>query len=87
MRLDDFWLLQLEKWVSILSDFNFDSHSHFVHRPKREELLKNCRYLVRKLYYEEIIKVDPVKALQYLQKHIAEVIDHNDTEQLNSVSF
>lgn len=31
--------------------------------------------------------MDPIKALQYLQKHIAEVIDHNDTDQLNSVSI
>ncbi|KAH8299381.1 hypothetical protein KR044_000853 [Drosophila immigrans] len=65
LRLDDFWLLNLEK-------------------PKREEILKHCRYLIRKLRYEEMVRVDPLKAMQYLRHHISEVIDHADAEQLNN---
>ncbi|EDW09382.1 uncharacterized protein Dmoj_GI19068 [Drosophila mojavensis] len=65
LRLDDFWLLHLEK-------------------PKREEILKHCRYLVRKLRYEEMTRSDPIKAMEYLRHHIADVIDHTDTEQLNN---
>ncbi|XP_034476504.1 muskelin isoform X2 [Drosophila innubila] len=64
LRLDDFWLLHLEK-------------------PKREEILKHCRYLIRKLRYEEMVRIDPLKALQYLRQHISEVIDHTDAEQLD----
>ncbi|KAH8400886.1 hypothetical protein KR009_001632 [Drosophila setifemur] len=65
LRLDDFWLLRLEK-------------------PKRDEILKHCRFLVRKLRYEEMARQDPLKAMQYLQNHIAAVIDHSDAEQLNN---
>lgn len=65
LRLDDFWLLNLEK-------------------PKREEILKHCRYLIRKLRYEEMVRMDPIKAMQYLRQHISEVIDHTDAEQLNN---
>lgn len=54
-------------------------------RPKREEILKHCRFLVRKLRYEEMTRQDPLKAMQYLRHHIADVIDHSDAEQLNNV--
>ncbi|XP_013106897.1 muskelin [Stomoxys calcitrans] len=65
LRLDDFWILELEK-------------------PKRDEILKHCRYLVRKLHYEEMAKADPYKAMHYLRHNIAEVIDHNNEEQLRN---
>lgn len=55
-------------------------------RPKREEILKHCRFLVRKLRYEEMARIDPLKAMQYLREHISDVIDHSDAEQLNNVS-
>lgn len=57
----------------------------FIFRPKRDEILKHCRYLVRKLHYEEMAKADPYKAMHYLRHHIAEVIDHNNEEQLKNV--
>ncbi|XP_064543793.1 muskelin [Drosophila montana] len=65
LRLDDFWLLQLEK-------------------PKREEVLKHCRFLVRKLRYEEMARSDPLKAMEYLRHNISDVIDHTDSEQVNN---
>ncbi|ALC41608.1 muskelin, partial [Drosophila busckii] len=65
LRLDDFWMLYLEK-------------------PKREEILNHCRYLIRKLHYEEMTGTEPLKAMQYLRKQISAVIDHNDDEQLNN---
>ncbi|XP_037947851.1 muskelin [Teleopsis dalmanni] len=64
LRLDDFWILSLEK-------------------PKREEILKHCRFLIRRLHYEEIARVDSFKAMQYLRNRISEVIDHSNEEQLN----
>ncbi|XP_030373545.1 muskelin [Scaptodrosophila lebanonensis] len=65
LRLDDFWLLCLEK-------------------PKRDEILNHCRYLVRKLRYEEMTRSEPLVAMQYLRHQIADVIDHNDAEQLHN---
>ncbi|XP_037825080.1 muskelin isoform X1 [Lucilia sericata] len=65
LRLDDFWILELEK-------------------PKRDEILRHCRFLLRKLHYEEMAKSDPYKAMQFLRQHIAEVIDHNNKEQLKN---
>lgn len=47
--------------------------------------MKHCRYLIRKLRYEEMVRIDPLKALQYLRQHVSEVIDHNDAEQLDKV--
>ncbi|KAH8375385.1 hypothetical protein KR200_002878 [Drosophila serrata] len=55
-----------------------------LEKPKREEILKHCRFLVRKLRYEEMTRQDPLKAMQYLRHHIAAVIDHSDAEQLNN---
>jgi len=57
------------------------------YRPKRDEILKHCRFLVRKMRYEEMTRQDPFKAMQYLRHHIAAVIDHSDAEQLNNVCF
>ncbi|XP_049309463.1 muskelin isoform X1 [Bactrocera dorsalis] len=65
MRLDDFWILELEK-------------------PKRSEILMHCRYLVRKLHYEEMARTDPLSAMQYLRHHVAQVIDHSNPEQLHN---
>ncbi|XP_034135875.1 muskelin isoform X2 [Drosophila guanche] len=65
LRLDDFWLLSLEK-------------------PKRDEILKHCRFLVRKMRYEEMARQNPMQAMQYLRHNIADVIDHDDAEQLNN---
>lgn len=48
--------------------------------------MKHCRYLVRKLRYEEMARKDPLRAMQYLREHISDVIDHSDAEQLNNVS-
>ncbi|XP_055379380.1 muskelin isoform X2 [Condylostylus longicornis] len=55
-----------------------------LEKPTRQETLRYCQYLVRKLKYEEITKINPIYALQYLQNHISEVIDHNDPVQLNN---
>ncbi|TMW44291.1 hypothetical protein DOY81_010628 [Sarcophaga bullata] len=65
LRLDDFWILQLEK-------------------PRREEILKHCRYLMRRQCYEEMTQSDFVQAMQYLRTNVAEVIDHDNVEQLEN---
>ncbi|XP_055919680.1 muskelin isoform X2 [Eupeodes corollae] len=55
-----------------------------LEKPTRAEILNHCRYLVRKLFYEEISRINPIKALRYLQTHISEVINHSDPVQLNN---
>ncbi|XP_067630617.1 muskelin isoform X2 [Eurosta solidaginis] len=55
-----------------------------LEKPKRCEILMHCRYLVRKLHYEEMVRVDPLNAMYYLRNHVAEVIDHSNPEQLNN---
>ncbi|XP_001361411.1 muskelin isoform X1 [Drosophila pseudoobscura] len=55
-----------------------------LEKPKRDEILKHCRFLVRKMRYEEMARQDPVSAMQYLRHNIADVIDHDDAEQLNN---
>lgn len=47
----------------------------------------HCRYLVRKLHYEEMARTDPLNAMQYLRHHVAQVIDHSNPEQLHNVSI
>lgn len=56
-------------------------------RPKREEILRHCRYLLRKLRYEEMTQSDYIKAMEYLRTNIAEVIDHDNVEQLQNVNY
>ncbi|XP_017485402.1 PREDICTED: muskelin isoform X1 [Rhagoletis zephyria] len=55
-----------------------------LEKPKRNEILMHCRYLVRKLHYEEMARTDQLKAMQYLRNHVAEVIDHSNAEQVNN---
>lgn len=49
-------------------------------------MLKHCRFLVRKLRYEEMARSDPLKAMEYLRHNISDVIDHTDSDQVNNVS-
>lgn len=51
-------------------------------RPSREQILLHCKYLIRKLEYEEIVKTNSIRAVGYLQTRLSEIIDHNDSEQL-----
>lgn len=55
-----------------------------LNKPTREEILNQCRYLLRKLFYEEISRVNPIKALRYLQTHVFEVVNHSDPVQLKN---
>lgn len=55
-----------------------------LEKPTRDEILNHCRYLVRKLFYEEISRTNPMRALRYLQTHVSAVINHSDPAQLNN---
>ncbi|EDW85574.2 uncharacterized protein Dwil_GK23081 [Drosophila willistoni] len=54
----------------------------FLEKPKREAILTHCRYMLRKLKYEEMARQYPLKAMLYLRQNIAAVVDHSDPEQL-----
>lgn len=51
------------------------------------EILKHCKYLVRRLEYEEIAKSEPLRAVNYLQTKLHDIIDHNDEIALREVIF
>lgn len=53
-----------------------------LERPTRKQILQHCKFLIRRLEYEEIARSDPVQAMFYLQTKLSDVIDHNDAAQL-----
>lgn len=44
--------------------------------------MRHCKYLIRRLEYEEIVKTNSIRAVGYLQTRLSEIIDHSDPEQL-----
>ncbi|KAL4226060.1 Muskelin 1 [Mactra antiquata] len=50
-------------------------------RPSPVNLLRRCKYLLRKYRFQELSEVNPQSAMIYLQKDLAAVIDHNDTRE------
>lgn len=55
----------------------------FLSRPSRQQILRHCKYLIRRLEYEEIVKTNSIRAVGYLQTRLSEIIDHSDEEQLH----
>ncbi|XP_055319183.1 muskelin isoform X1 [Sitodiplosis mosellana] len=54
----------------------------YLKKPSRQQILRHCKYLIRRLEYEEIVKTNSIRAVGYLQTRLSEIIDHNDPEQL-----
>lgn len=54
-----------------------------IFRPSRQQILRHCKYLIRRLEYEEIVKTNSIRAVGYLQTRLSEIIDHSDEEQLH----
>lgn len=68
----------------LISTFNFGFEFEFdVFRPSRQQILRHCKYLIRRLEYEEIVKTNSIRAVGYLQTRLSEIIDHSDEEQLH----
>lgn len=65
-----------------MNRFNITNFSLFSFRPSRQQILRHCKYLIRRLEYEEIVKTNSIRAVGYLQTRLSEIIDHNDPEQL-----
>nr|XP_029713847.1 muskelin isoform X1 [Aedes albopictus] len=53
-----------------------------LEKPTRENILRYCKYLLRKQEYEEIARKNPLTAISYLQTKLYDIIDHNDPAQL-----
>ncbi|XP_058125711.1 muskelin isoform X3 [Anopheles ziemanni] len=53
-----------------------------LEKPNRANILRYCKYLLRKQEYEEITKNDPLAAILYLQTKLYDIIDHSDPVQL-----
>lgn len=53
-----------------------------IFRPTRNQILRQCKYLIRKLEYEEIARANPMQALLYLQTRVNEIINHEDGKEL-----
>ncbi|XP_053684609.1 muskelin isoform X1 [Sabethes cyaneus] len=77
--------------VHFLFGGNPGMNSHFrlddfwmlrLEKPTRENILRYCKYLLRKQEYEEIAKTNPLSAISYLQTKLYDIIDHNDPVQL-----
>lgn len=56
-------------------------------RCSKEQLLRQCRRLIRELAFKEKINENPIEAVQYLQSKLSEVFDHNNPEEREMVSF
>ncbi|XP_066911646.1 muskelin-like [Clytia hemisphaerica] len=52
-----------------------------LHRIKLEDVVRNCRYFIRKLRYQELVKLDAISGLRYLQDQVSQVIDHSDKNE------
>ena len=53
-----------------------------LRRPTRQQILRHCKYLIRRLEYEEIVKTNSIRAVGYLQTRLSDIIDHKDSDQL-----
>ncbi|XP_014296993.1 muskelin [Microplitis demolitor] len=50
-------------------------------RPKQDQILRRCKLIIRKHKFKELALCNSMKALEYLQKDISEIVDHSDVEQ------
>ncbi|KAG8038628.1 hypothetical protein G9C98_007335 [Cotesia typhae] len=50
-------------------------------KPQQDQILTRCKLIIRKHKFKELAFCNSMKALEYLQKDISEIIDHNDVEQ------
>lgn len=59
--------------------------SSVIFRPTRNQILRQCKYLIRKLEYEEIARADPMRALSYLQTRLNGIINHEDGKEVREL--
>lgn len=52
-----------------------------LRRPSYEQLLNKFKWIIRKYKFKELAMKDSIEALEYLQKDVYEIIDHDDEIQ------
>ncbi|XP_072181671.1 muskelin-like [Diadema setosum] len=50
-------------------------------RPTKEELLRRCKYLIRRHRFQETAMSNPMMALSYLQGDLAQMVNHENAEE------
>lgn len=50
-------------------------------RVNKEQLLRHCQYIVKKLRFGELVAQDPVAALSFLQTDISAIVNHDDPQE------
>ncbi|XP_076804346.1 muskelin-like isoform X1 [Clavelina lepadiformis] len=58
-----------------------DFWSLHLSRLSKSDLLRKCRYVIRKQKFREIVSVNLVAALNYLQTTVSAAVDHDNKEQ------
>lgn len=54
-------------------------------RPCDTDVLRRCKYMLRKQQYHELTTESPIQALTFLQQSLAETVDHNDSNETDEV--
>lgn len=55
----------------------------YLNKPSRQQMLRHCKYLIRRLEYEETVDKDAVEAITYLQTKLCTIVNHEDPKQLD----
>lgn len=50
-------------------------------RPTRNQIMRRCRYLIRKHKFMEVAENNPIQALGYLQTELAQTVNHDNTDE------
>ena len=49
-----------------------------LERPSLRDVIRNCKFMIRKLRYREMAETNAIEALPYLQNEVSELIDHTN---------
>ncbi len=58
-----------------------------LERPRRSDVLRRCRLLIRQCRFTELAGKDSMQALKYLHSALASIIDHKNPNEERQVSF
>nr|XP_002130194.1 muskelin-like [Ciona intestinalis] len=56
-------------------------------RPTEDDILRKCRYAIRRQHFRELAVRNPVSALGFLQTRVSDVVDHNDVKEETEFRF
>lgn len=50
-------------------------------RPTRDQIQRRCQLAIRRVQFDELVHVNKMAALKYLQGPVSEVVDHSNPEE------